>query len=310
MSGIMGKGVKEMIKAQGVSKSYHDVLALSGVNLDVRRGSIYGLIGSNGAGKTTLLKILAGIYRQDKGRLEIDAQDVFENEGLKQRVIFIPDTPYFLPQHTIDGMAEFYRGIYENFSDERYEKLKEVFQMDTSKKIESLSKGMQRQVAFWLALSMMPDLLVLDEPLDGLDPVVRQRVKNLLIQDVAQRDMSVVISSHNLRELEDICDSIGILHRGEMVAQKDIDDFKSDVHKIQVAFRDMPESRLYEGMDVLYREERGSVSMLIVRGRKAEVISRFRELQPVILDILPLTLEEIFIYEMGDIGYAIKDVFI
>lgn len=299
-----------MIKAQGVSKSYHDVLALSGVNLDVRRGSIYGLIGSNGAGKTTLLKILAGIYRQDKGRLEIDAQEVFENEGLKQRVIFIPDTPYFLPQHTIDGMAEFYRGIYENFSDERYEKLKEVFQIDTSKKIESLSKGMQRQVAFWLALSMMPDLLVLDEPLDGLDPVVRQRVKNLLIQDVAQRDMSVVISSHNLRELEDICDSIGILHKAELVAQKDIDDFKSDVHKIQVAFRDMPESRLYEGMDVLYREERGSVSMLIVRGRKAEVISRFRELQPVILDILPLTLEEIFIYEMGDIGYAIKDVFI
>lgn len=299
-----------MIRAQGISKAYHDVLALSGVNLDVRRGSIYGLIGSNGAGKTTLLKILSGIYKQDKGRLEIDAQEVFENEGLKQRVIFIPDNPYFLPQHTIDGMAEFYRGIYESFSDERYEKLREVFQIDTGKKIESLSKGMQRQVAFWLALSVMPEFLLLDEPLDGLDPVVRQRVKNLLIQDVAQRDMSVVISSHNLRELEDICDSIGILHRGEMVVQKDIDDFKSDVHKIQVAFRDMPEPSLYEGMDVLYREERGSVSMLIVRGRKAEVLSRFKELQPVILDILPLTLEEIFIYEMGDIGYAIKDVFI
>lgn len=297
-----------MILVSNVSKSYEKVCALKDVNLSVNKGSIYGLIGSNGAGKTTLLKIMCGIYKPDKGEVLIENNLVFENTDIKSRLVFIPDNLYFFAQYTINDMANFYKRVYGSFNNERYEKLKEAFNIETNKKIASLSKGMQRQVAFWLSLSIMPDFLVLDEPLDGLDPVMRQKVKNLIIQDVAERQMSVIISSHNLRELEDMCDHIGILHKGSMLIQKDLDDLKADVHKIQAAFKEQLPSEFFDNVDIVYKEERGSVILFVVRGEKNKIVNHFKKYNPLILDILPLTLEEIFIYEMGDVGYEIKNI--
>jgi len=297
-----------MIEVERVSKQFGDLEALQDVSLAVHQGSIYGLVGSNGAGKTTLLKLLAGIYKPDAGDILIDAQSVFENEGIKARSVFIPDILYFFHNYTIQDIANFYAHIYPQWNHQRYLKLAAVFNIEVKRRIKTLSKGMQRQVAFWVGLSLMPDVMILDEPLDGLDPVMRQKVKNLIIQDVADRAMTVIISSHNLRELEDICDYIGVLHQGKMLIQKDLDDLKADVHKIQVAFSTETPPALIEEMQALYHEQRGSINIFIVRGSYNEIVSRMQAYHPAILDVLPLTLEEIFIYEMGDNGYEIKNI--
>ena len=299
-----------MIEIKDLSKSFEDLAALKKVNIKIHKGSVYGLVGSNGAGKTTLLKTMVGVYQGDQGTCYIDGQEVFENVEIKAKVIFIPDTLYFFSNYSVSDMAKYYRNIYPAWNEERYEKLKEAFDIDVNKKINRLSKGMQRQVAFWLALSSMPDYLILDEPLDGLDPVMRQKVKNLLIQDVAERKMTVLISSHNLRELEDLCDTIGILHRGTLILEKELDDLKSDVHKIQAAFKEDVPGEFLQDAQVLYEEVRGSVRLFIIRGNKDDLTRLFEKHNPLILDILPLTLEEIFIYEMGGIGYAIENIII
>ena len=298
----------KLIKVRALKKSYGKLRALNDVNMQIEKGSIYGLLGSNGAGKTTLLKIISGIYKGDEGEVTIEGKEIFENVENKNRLIFIADDTYFFPQYTIKDMANMYEGIYKAFNKDRFEKLKEVFELDVNRKISSLSKGMKRQVAFWLSLSLMPEILVLDEPLDGLDPVMRQKIKNLLIQDVANREMTIIISSHNLREIEDICDYIGIIHKGIVVLQKDLDDLKSDIHKVQIAFKEELPCDLEGELCIIHKEERGSVKLLISKGDKEEIISKIKKYNPVILDILPLTLEEIFIYEMGDLGYEIKNV--
>lgn len=300
----------KMIQVKNVSKSFDDTEALSHVHLQVKKGSIYGLLGSNGAGKTTLLKLLVGLYVQDKGDISINKNAVFENVAIKNKLVFIPDTLYFYSQYTVKQMADFYKSIYSTWNEERFQKLNKVFEMNVNKKIQQFSKGMQRQVAFWLSLSVMPEVLILDEPFDGLDPVMRKEVKNLIIQDVAEREMTVLISSHNLREVEDICDHIGILHKGTMMLEKDLDDLKSDVHKIQVAFTQGVPQDFFANITLLHKEERGSVMLCIVKGRKDEVVSYIHQYEPVIFDLLPLTLEEIFIYEMGDTGYAIKNILV
>lgn len=297
-----------MIEVAGVSKNFQDLEALKDVSLTVKKGSIYGLVGSNGAGKTTLLKLLAGIYQQNAGELMIDDQPVFENEWIKSRIVFIPDLLYYFPNFSIQDMAHFYAHIYPQWNQARFNELMGVFNIEVIRRVKTLSKGMQRQVSFWLGLSLMPEVLILDEPLDGLDPVMRQKVKQLIIKDVAEREMTVIVSSHNLRELEDICDHIGILHQGRMLMQKDLDDLKADVHKLQVAFSKEIPNALLEDMPTLYREKRGSVLILIVRGTYEEIIKRVQSYHPAILDVLPLTLEEIFIYEMGDNGYEIKNI--
>ena len=299
-----------MIEIKDLSKSFEDLTALNKVNIKIQKGSVYGLVGSNGAGKTTLLKTMVGVYQGDQGNCYIEGQEVFENVGIKAKVIFIPDTLYFFDNYTVGDMAKYYRNIYPTWNQERFIKLKEAFDIDVAKRINRLSKGMQRQVAFWLALSTMPEYLILDEPLDGLDPVMRQKVKNLLIQDVAERNMTVLISSHNLRELEDLCDTIGILHKGTLLLEKELDDLKSDVHKIQVAFKEAVPERFLAEAQVLYQEARGSVRLFIIRGHKADLTRLFEKHEPLILDILPLTLEEIFIYEMGGRGYAIENIII
>ncbi|MCT8137205.1 ABC transporter ATP-binding protein [Anaerobacillus sp. CMMVII] len=299
-----------MIQVHKIRKEFEGIEAIKGLTLTIEKGSIYGLLGSNGAGKTTLLKMIGGIYKQDSGELFVDGQSVFENVKIKGKTIVLTDSLYFFPQSTVRQMASFYQSIYPQWNEERFIELSKVFPIQMNKKIHRMSKGMQRQVAFWLSLSTMPEILILDEPFDGLDAVMRQKVKNLLVQDVAEREMTILISSHNLREVEDLCDHIGILHEGEMLIEKDLDDLKSDVHKIQVAFKGELPVAFLKGMEVLYKEERGSVRMYIVRGREEEVSSHVLANKPVLFDILPLTLEEIFIYEMRDVGYAIENVLV
>lgn len=297
-----------MIEAERISKHFENVEALHDVSMNIGKRSIYGLVGSNGAGKTTLLKILAGLYRQDSGEVKVAAEPIFENNEAKARMVFISDNLYFYANYTIEDMANFYRRIYPRWEQERYVRLSAVFDIDTKRRIKTLSKGMQRQVAFWLGLSLVPDIMILDEPLDGLDPVMRQKVKNLIFQDVAEREMTVLISSHNLRDLEGVCDYIGILHRGKMLIQRDLDDLKADLHKIQVAFSDGIPETLLQGVQTLYQENRGSVLIFIVRGPYDEIVQHIEAYRPAILDVLPLTLEEIFIYEMGENGYEIKNI--
>lgn len=299
-----------MIEVQGLHKSMDRTKILKDVSFDVQKGSIYGLLGSNGAGKTTLMRILAGILKQNAGKVRVLEEDIFENDKVKQNVVFLPDSLYFFPQYTTKQMADYYRSMYDGWNEERYENLKRVFHLDEKKKISQFSKGMQRQVAFWLAMSAVPDVLILDEPFDGLDAVMRQKVRSLIIQDVAEREMTVLISSHNLREVEDICDHVGILHKGEILLERDLDDLKADVHKIQVAFQEEDFDPETSDLDVLHQEKRGSVFLLIVRGNEADISAEMKKHRPLVYDRLPLTLEEIFIYEMGGAGYAFENIIV
>ncbi|MBP2239576.1 ABC-2 type transport system ATP-binding protein [Cytobacillus eiseniae] len=299
-----------MIKISHVRKTFDGLEAIENISLTVNKGSIYGLLGSNGAGKTTLLKILSGLYIQDEGLITIDGQSVFENPDVKNKIFFIPDTPFFLPHYTLNQMAQFYQCNYPRWNDQRYQELVALFQIDIHKKLHRYSKGIQRQAAFILALSTVPEVLILDEPLDGLDPVMRKKVKGLLIDDVAEREMTVLISSHNLREVEDLCDFVGIMHKGQMMIEKELDDLKSDTHKVQIAFKGgvpVPPAIL-KSVKVLHKEKRGSILLLIVKGKEEEITANIEKYQPVIFDILPLTLEEIFIYEMEDVGYAVENI--
>lgn len=299
-----------MIKLTDVSKMFEKYTALKNVNLSIEKGSIYGLIGSNGAGKTTLLKLAAGIYRQEKGVITIAGSPVYENTNTKQKVAYLSDHPYFLPHYTAKQMAHFYRSFYPSWDSERFLKLAEAFSFDINKKLQNFSKGWQRQAAFIFAFAAQPEILILDEPFDGLDPVIRKKVKNLLIQDVADREMTILISSHNLREVEDLCDHVGILHNGQVILERELDELKSDIHKVQLAYKQGFPQQLLKNLDVLFQEKRGSISLLIIRGSEAEIAENIRRTNPVIFDLLPLTLEEIFIYEMGDIGYVIQNVII
>ncbi|WP_028783128.1 ABC transporter ATP-binding protein [Thalassobacillus devorans] len=299
-----------MIKLQEVTKTFHKQQVLHDITFQIKGGSIYGLLGSNGAGKTTLLKIIVGILKQEQGSVQIEGQQVFENIDVKKQMIFIPDSLYFFPHYTIEQMAKFYQNIYPSWNQERFVELREVFGLNIKKKVSQFSKGMRRQVAFWLALSAMPAILVLDEPFDGLDPVVRRKVKNLLIQDVADRKMTVIISSHNLREVEDICDYVGILHEGSILLEKDLDELKADIHKVQIAFRNHVPAALKNELSILHEEKRGSVRLWIVRGAETEVSKKIESYQPIVYDLLPLTLEEIFVYEMGGAGYNVENILV
>lgn len=297
-----------MIEVKGVSKNYRKKRAVDNLSLSVKKGSIYGLLGSNGAGKTTLMKMIAGIYRPLSGSIAIDNKPVYENTLVKERVVFIADTLYFFPQYTIAQSAAFFKEMYPNWSDKRFSQLQKVFRLDAKQKVHRLSKGMKRQVSFWLALSATPDVLILDEPIDGLDPVMRKKIKNLLFQEVAERELTVLISSHNLREIEDLCDYVGIMHQGKLMIEKDLDDLKADIHKIQVAFKNPEEEHVTDSLDILHKEKRGSVLLLIVKGSERDIKKQLEQANLLLLDLLPLTLEEIFIYEMGDFGYEIENI--
>jgi len=288
-----------MIEVTGLCKSFEGFQALKDVNLKVKKGSIYGLIGSNGSGKTTLIKHLIGIYKQDAGEISIGGQSVYENNDIKRSIGYIPDELYYFPMYCIKDMAEYYRKIYPKWNESRYKELLTVFQLSENKRISRLSKGMQKQVAFILMLSIMPDIMILDEPIDGLDPLMRKKVWKFVVEDVAEREISVLISSHNLKELEDICDHVGILNKGTLLIQRDLDELKTDIHKIQVSIDGNHIKELRKQIEILHEEKRGSVYLFIAKGDRDQVIEKFNKYDLILLDILPLTLEEIFIYELG-----------
>jgi len=295
-----------MIQVQDTVKRFDGFAALDGVTLSVPAGSVYGLVGPNGAGKSTLIRCLTGIYSQDEGSITIDGEAVWENEALKARVAAIADDWYYFPQATIRDMCRFYRGFYPHFSMERYEKLKEVFEIDEKRTLRRLSKGMQKQAAFWLSLSAMPDYLVLDEPVDGLDPVMRRQVWSLVLGDVSQRGTTVLVSSHNLRELEDVCDHVGILDHGKVLLERSLAQLQDNMVKLQVVFKDGGE--VPEDLSVLHASKVGRIHTLIMRMNAEEATNRLAAYEPMLVDAVPLTLEEIFIYELGGADYAVKDI--
>lgn len=299
-----------MIKVKGLVKTFDGFWALDGIDMNVEKGSIYGLIGPNGAGKTTLINHLSGAYRQNGGTIEIDGEPVWENDGIKQRVLVINDEWFYFGSFTVKEMANFYKSMYKNFDEKRYEKLGTLLNIDEKKQIRRLSKGMKKQVAFRIVLSCMPEVLILDEPLDGLDPVMRKQIMNVIISDVAEREMTVVVSSHNLRELEDICDHVGIIHKGKMVMEKSLDDIKGNVLKIQLAFADGFPSKVENELNILHRSSTGSVHTLIVKGTESEISSTIKAYSPVVFDTVSLTLEEVFIYELGGLGYDFEGIMV
>ena len=296
-----------MIEVRDAVKKFDGFAALDGTTLTVPAGSVYGLVGPNGAGKSTLIRHLTGIYRQDSGEVTIGGEQVWENAALKARIAAIPDDWYFFMQSTVRDMMRFYKGFYPSFSMERYEKLKEVFNIDEKRAIRRLSKGMQKQVAFWLALSCMPDYLVLDEPVDGLDPVMRRQVWSLVMGDVAQRGTTMLVSSHNLRELEDVCDHVGIMDHGKVLLERSLAQLQDNMVKLQVVFRDGV-NEVPPELPVLHASRVGRIHTLIMRMNAEEATDRLAAYDPLLVDAVPLTLEEIFIYELGGADYAVKDI--
>mgnify|MGYP001121607464 CR=1 FL=1 len=298
-----------MIEVQAVSKSFDGFKALDALTMTVPTGAIYGLVGPNGAGKSTILRHITGVYQQDSGLVLVDGQTVYENPAVKEKIADIPDELYYFGSASTRDMARFYKGFYPRFDEKRYGTLREIFRtVDEKRPIRRLSKGMQKQAAFWLALCLRPEVLVLDEPVDGLDPVMRRQVWSLLMSDVAQDGTTVLVSSHNLRELEDVCDHVGILSHGKVLVERSLSDLQENLVKMQVVFqtKDLPE--LPEDMEVLNVQQVGRIHTLIVRGRSDEVTNRLAVYSPILMDALPLTLEEIFIYELGGEDYAVRDI--
>ncbi len=297
-----------MIQIENLVKRFDDHVALNGVNLSVEPGSVYGLVGPNGSGKTTLIKCLCGVYLTDAGTVKINNELVYDNVELKKRVAYIPDDLYFPTTFTPRDVAQFYSTLYPGFSWERYKELSTLFGLDEKKRIARFSKGMQKQVAFWVSMSCKPEVIILDEPVDGLDPVMRKKVWGVILQEVEERGITVLISSHNLRELEDVCDHVGILHQGEMLLQKALSDMKSDTFKLQVAFPDAFPDALLEQLNVLNHSESGRVHLLILRGQSDEILQAVGAFNPLLAELIPLTLEEVFIYELGGKGYDFKNI--
>ncbi len=299
-----------MIKVKSVTKYFDDFKVLDDISMHVRKGTIYGLIGPNGAGKTTVINHINGVLTPKSGEIAVNGEPVYENAKIKQTVLNISDDWFYYSTFTIKEMARFYRDMYPSFSNERYKAIKGIFKLDEKRQIRKLSKGMKKQVAFWLSLSAMPDVLILDEPLDGLDPVMRKQVLNLVIADVADREMTVLVSSHNLRELEDICDWVGIIHRGRMILEKPLDDLKGSVHKYQLVIPEESGNSLEKMENVLHVSRTGSVRSVIVRG-DAEVCDRqMSTLSPSLCERISLTLEEVFIYELGGLGYDFTNILV
>ena len=296
-----------MIEVKDVVKKFDGFAALNQASLNVPDGSVYGLVGPNGAGKSTLIRCLTGIYRQDAGEIWVGGSPVWENAELKAKIAAIPDDWYYFQQATIADMMRFYRGFYPQFSMERYEKLKGVFSISEKKTIRRLSKGMQKQVAFWLAMSAMPDYLILDEPVDGLDPVMRRQVWSLVLDDVAQRGTTVLVSSHNLRELEDVCDHVGILDHGRVLLERSLAQLQDNMVKLQVVLPDGM-NEVPSELPVLHASKLGRIHTLIMRMSADEATARLATYNPLLVDAVPLTLEEIFIYELGGADYAVKDI--
>ena len=297
-----------MIEVQDLVKRFGGTTALDSACVTVPDGAVYGLVGPNGAGKSTLIRHITGVYRGDKGQVLVDGAPIYENPEKKALVAAIPDEWFYFPSATVRDMMRFYRGFYPNFDTDRYERFKEVFAISEKSVIRRLSKGMQKQVAFWLTMSCRPKYLVLDEPVDGLDPVMRRQVWSLMMSDVAEYGTTVLVSSHNLRELEDVCDHVGIMSKGRVLLERSLSDLQENIVKLQVVWPTEKVPVLPADLPVLHTSHVGRVYTYIVRGSAGEISRRIEESGPMMLEALPLSLEEIFIYELGGEHYAVKEI--
>ena len=291
-----------MLEMKNVVKTFDGFAALDDLSMHVPRGAIYGLVGPNGAGKSTAIRHLTGIYRQNSGQVLMEGQKIYENPTVKSRIGYIPDDIFYFPSASLEEMHKFYRGMYPQFDEALYQRLHQVFQLPKKGQIRRFSKGMQKQAAFHLTICTRPDVLILDEPVDGLDPVMRRQVWSLILSDVAQQGTTVLISSHNLRELEDICDHVGIMDHGKMLLERSLADMQGATHKVQIV------GELPEGLEILHETATGRLRTVIVRGDAEEIRSRIAAVNPAYFDILPLSLEEIFIYELGGVNDEIQNI--
>ena len=291
-----------MIELKHVTKTFGTFTALEDLTMTVPKGAVYGLVGPNGAGKSTAIRHITGVYRPDKGEITLGGLPVYENPRVKETIGYIPDDIFFFPAATLEEMRRFYRRIYPKFDDALFGRLQEVFQLPVKSPIRRFSKGMQKQAAFHLTLCCRPEVMILDEPVDGLDPVMRRQVMSLILADVAERGTTVLISSHNLRELEDVCDHVGIMDHGKMLLERSLADMQGSTVKLQIV-GDVP-----AGLDILHESASGRMKTLVVRGDALEVSRKAAAGNPAYFDVLPLSLEEIFIYELGGVNYAVKDI--
>ncbi len=295
-----------MIEVNKLTKLFDGFAALDELDMTVPKSSVYGLVGPNGAGKSTVLRHITGIYKQDSGSVLIEGQPVFENNDIKSRIAFIPDDVYYFPQAGVRDMMKYYSELYPKFDHDRYKKLSEVFSFSDKTPIRRMSKGMQKQAAFWLAMCLRPEYLILDEPVDGLDPVMRRQVWSIIMGDVAENGTTVLVSSHNLRELEDVCDYVGIIHNGKTILERSLTELQDNIVKVQIVYPDGGE--LPKDLSVLHHSRSGKISTYIIKGRAADVSLLLEASSPIFYDIVPLTLEEIFIYELGGADYNVKDI--
>ena len=291
-----------MLEMQNVTKTFGGFTALSDLSMHVPKGAVYGLVGPNGAGKSTAIRLLTGVYRPDAGTITMDGQPVYENPAVKTRMCYIPDEIFFFPAATLEEMRKYYKGFYPHFNDELFDKLYEVFQLPKKTQLRRFSKGMQKQAAFHLSICTRPDVMILDEPVDGLDPVMRRQVWSLILSDVAQRETTVLISSHNLRELEDICDHVGIMDKGNMLLERSLASMQGNTVKLQIV------GEAPKDLDILHTGTSGRLQTLVVRGTPEEITAKVSANNPAYFDVLPLSLEEIFIYELGGVNNEVKDI--
>ena len=291
-----------MLELKNVTKTFGNFKALDNLTMTVPRGSVYGLVGPNGAGKSTAIRHLTGIYVPDSGEITMEGQPIYENPAVKARIGYIPDEIFYFPSATLEDMRKFYAGLYPDFDQDLFERLYAVFDLPRKSPIRRFSKGMQKQAAFHLALCCRPDVLILDEPVDGLDPVMRRQVMSLILSDVAERGTTVLISSHNLRELEDVCDHVGIMDRGRMLLERSLADMQGATHKLQIV-GDVP-----QGLEILHESASGRLKTCVVRGAADEIAQKIAETNPAYFDVLPLSLEEIFIYELGGVNDEVQNI--
>ena len=297
-----------MIQGKKICNSFDGFKALNEASFHVQKGAVYGLVGPNGAGKSTLLRHITGVFRQDSGQILVDGEEVYENPAVKSKIAYIPDDMFYFRQSNIVDMKNYYKGIYPKFDDELFEKLFECFpSIDKKKNIRRMSKGMQKQTAFLLAIAMRPEILILDEPVDGLDPVMRRQIWSIILNAVSEEEMTVMVSSHNLRELEDVCDHVGIMNKGSIIIERSLSELQSSVSKVQIAFSGEVPS-LKEELNIMNHTSMGKVQTLIIKGDQQEIKDKLKSYNPILMDMLPLTLEEIFIYELGGEDYGVKDI--
>jgi len=291
-----------MLELKDVTKKFGSFTALDNLTMTVPKGAVYGLVGPNGAGKSTAIRCITGVYRPEGGEITMEGAPIYENVENKLRIGYIPDDIFYFPSATLEEMRKFYKGMYPGFDDALFVRLQDIFRLPLKEQLRRFSKGMQKQAAFHLTVCTRPDLLILDEPVDGLDPVMRRQVWSLILSDVAQRGTTVLISSHNLRELEDICDHVGIMDHGKMLLQKSLADMQGATHKVQLV------GTAPEGLEILHETTSGRLSTLIVRGNTAEIEEKLAGANLSYFDVLPLSLEEIFIYELGGVNYEVKNI--